>query len=296
MQEQIQNNTDIKLGSTIAFIIILVVLSFAVFFFYQSGQTELDTPVIRHTPDLAPVIDVLEVPADLNVETPSSEKLLDWQNLLEVYQISGKKPKGFKSALLQNLTLKAHNIELNIALLEFENAHSSREVFYTQITDNLKWIEDSDSYVLNNLSYRLLDKYLILTEFNESLALKKYLKSIYSKLKKQPLRFVEGKYLNFISFSSQKNSHLSDVPSYEFSMGRETMYLADAEVFVKKQNAGNVFRKYSIGNMSIQRIFSSKSNRVIYFKLRKNYVLYTKPLKKHLNLKSKAKLIKLFYQ
>ncbi|PCJ16032.1 MAG: hypothetical protein COB02_17175 [Candidatus Cloacimonadota bacterium] len=294
MQKKIQNSTDIKIGSTIAIILALVIVFFAVFFLYQSSNTQLDEPIIRKTKDIPQIIDVLEIPQDIKIVKATPEKLLAWADLLKVYHLQKVKPDGFKSALLKNLSLSSKSSDLNISLLEFENISSTRDFFYRQMNKKLKWVENEKAYVIDGLSYRAIGKYIILSEYIELIALKKYLSSIYKKLKLSPLRLYEGKHLIFSSKKVINNSHIIDLESYVFLMGSTVLYLSDLKTFDKKLSINNSTRKYSIGNLSIQRLFNSNSSKVVYLKRGNDYVLYTKPLNKHLSRVKKSQLIKLF--
>lgn len=294
MQQEIQSNNDIKIGSTIAFIVLIIVLLFAAFFIYQSNQTELDVPIVRKTNETPQIIDVLEIPQSIKIKETKPEKLMTWEELKVVYKLDLDKPTGFLSALLKTLSLDKSSSQVNVALLEFKNKSDSGALFFKQISNTLQWDKDYHSYNLNGLSFRLLDNYLVLSEFNESINLRQYLKSIYSKLNIAPFVFKSGRYLSYHHDSKVTNSHFSNLESFKFQMDNQAVYVSSSVEFEKNLGNVNTVRKYSIGNLTLQRVFNSSSNQVVYMKRNSNYVIFTDPQKKHLPIRNKAKLIKLF--
>lgn len=294
MNQEIQNSNDIKIGSTIAFIILIIVGLFAVFFSYQSKQTELDVPVVRKINEVPQIIDVLEVPQSIDLSETRPEKLMTWNDLKKVYQFNLNKPKGFLSALLKNLSLENIQSHVNVSLLEFETIEDSRSMYFLQISKKLHWDDNHQSYRLNGLSFRLLGKYMIVSEFRESTALSQYLDSIYSKLAILPFSFKSGKYLEYIKDTEISNTHFSKLKSYMFRMDQSKIYVTSIQNFDDHLGGNNSIRKYSIGNLSLQRVFNSNSNKVIYVKRSNDHAIFTDPLKKHLALRDKSQLIKLF--
>ncbi|MCO4782888.1 MAG: hypothetical protein KC646_11240 [Candidatus Cloacimonetes bacterium] len=294
MPQEIQSNNDIKIGSSIALIAILVIVLFAIFFKYQSKQTVLDEPIVRKTKEAPQIINVLEIPQNIEVREQKPEKLLQWTDLKATYNLGFSKPTGFLSALLKKLSLEKSQSDIHIALLEFDSSESAEKLFFQKISLSLHWTKDFHSYSLDGLSYRLLDKYMILSESSDSKALKLYLNSIYNKLSLRPYTFKSGRLLNYVNNTDLTNSHFSKLKAYVFEMGGNKVYVASREAFDQSLGNFNSLRKFSIGDLTLQRVFNVKSPLVVYVKRSNTHVVFTNPLKKHLAIQDKAKLIRLF--